>query len=103
MKRLLIVQYSGDFRAAWRLREDHGSETYYGHGYILDQLALLGKTHGDAGFLCCAAPAYEERLPNGAMTMGAGTRPDLRPARRRSKRWSGSTRRTLSCMGRCAA
>lgn len=79
MKRLLIVQYSGDFRAAWHLRAETGGETYYGHGYILDQLGHLATRHGEAGFLCCLAPPHRERLPNGATVMGAGTRPGLRP------------------------
>ena len=71
-KRLLIVQFAGDFREAWRLRERTGGETYYGHGYILDELARLAAKHGEAGFLCGTAPPYCEKLPTGATVLGAG-------------------------------
>ena len=71
-KRLLIVQFAGDFREAWCLRERTGGETYYGHGYILDELARLATKHGEAGFLCGTAPPYCEKLPTGATVLGAG-------------------------------
>ena len=71
-KRLLIVQFAGDFREAWRLRERTGGETYYGHGYILDELARLAAKHGEAGFLCGTAPPYCEKLPTGATVLGYG-------------------------------
>lgn len=81
MKRPLIVHLAGDFRAAWALRAQHGDEAYYGHAYILDQLARLAATHGAAGYLSCLAPAYHETLPNGATVIGANARPDLQPAK----------------------
>lgn len=81
-KRLLIVHSAGDFREAWRLRARSGSEVYYGHGYILDQLAHMAERFEDVGYLCCAAPLYDERLPNGARVLGAGADPyrDPKPA-----------------------
>jgi glycosyltransferase involved in cell wall biosynthesis len=80
MKRLLIVQFSGDLRETWRLREASGEETYYGHGYILDQLGEMAKEFDEVGFLGCDAPVHEERLPNGVLSIGAGTHPELKPA-----------------------
>jgi len=73
--RLLIVQFAGDFREAWRLREETGTETYYGHGYILDQLAGFAAEFGEAAFLCALAEPYSERLPSGATVIGAGGNP----------------------------
>lgn len=80
MTRLLIVQYAGDFRAAWRLREEQGTETYYGHGYILDQLGCFADQFEAVGILGCNAPLHEERMPNGALSIGAGTHAELKPA-----------------------
>jgi glycosyltransferase involved in cell wall biosynthesis len=80
MKRLLVVQYSGDYREAHRRLTEDGSEVYYGHRYVLDRLQALGDTHGKAAILCCLAPPHVETLPGGVTVMGAGTRPDLDPA-----------------------
>jgi glycosyltransferase involved in cell wall biosynthesis len=79
--RLLIVQFAGDFREAWRLREESGTETYYGHGYILDQLASFAGEFGEAAFLCALPGPYAEKLPSGATVIGAGGNPyrDPRP------------------------
>lgn len=79
MKRLLIVHNAGDFREAYRRRQEDGSEIYYGHGYVLDQLADLARRHGEAGYLCCHAPAYVERIEGGVTLMGADTDGLLRP------------------------
>jgi glycosyltransferase involved in cell wall biosynthesis len=79
MKRLLILHFAGDFRAAWRRREAGGTETYSGHGYILDELARIAASHGDVGYLSCLAPPYHEKLPNGVTVLGAGVRPGVRP------------------------
>lgn len=81
-KRVLIVHSAGDFREAWRLRERSGGEVYYGHGYILDELARMAATFDEAGYLCCSASQYDERLPSGARVLAAGADPykDVGPA-----------------------
>ena len=79
MKRILIVHYAGDYREADRLRREEGKEMYYGHGYVLDQLAALREAQHEVGFLCCLAPAYWEQLENGVTVIGAGTNPDKDP------------------------
>ena len=80
MTRLLIVQYAGDYREADRLRRETGAETYYGHGYILDQLAALKAQYDEVGFLCALAPPYWETLASGVTVIGAGVNPDRDPA-----------------------
>lgn len=78
MKRFLIVQYAGDFREAYRRLEATGTETYYGHRYVLETLAALAAEFGEAGVMCCRAPErYVERLPTGVTVMGANMRPGL--------------------------
>ncbi len=80
MTRLLIVQYSGDYREADRLRRATGEETYYGHGYILDRLAHLKQDVEAVGMLCALAPVYEEVLPSGVTVIGTDANPDRDPA-----------------------
>jgi hypothetical protein len=75
MKRVLVVHFSGDFRAAHRRRVADGSESYFGHGYILDQLAHLAGRHGAAAYLSCLAPAYAENIGNGVTVIGGGANP----------------------------
>ena len=76
MTRLLIVQYAGDYREADRLRRESAQETYYGHGYVLDQLAALRLQHDAVGMMCCLAPRHWEQLDSGVTVMAAGTNPD---------------------------
>ncbi|MBB3956826.1 glycosyltransferase family 4 protein [Novosphingobium sediminicola] len=80
MKRLLIVHNAGDYREAYRRRSQDGSEIYYGHGYVLDQMTYLAQRHGEAAFLCCHAPSYVETIEGGVTLMGANTDGVRRPA-----------------------
>ena len=80
MTRLLIVHYAGDYREADRLRREEGKEIYYGHGYVLDQLARLRAQGHEVGFLCCLAPAYWTQLSDGVTVIGADANPDKDPA-----------------------
>lgn len=80
MTRLLMIHYAGDYREADRLRREEGKEMYYGHGYVLDQLAALKAQHAAVGFLCGLAPAYWETLASGVTVIGADTNPDKGPA-----------------------
>lgn len=71
----MIVHYSGDFREAWQRRQAGSGETYYGHGYILDELHRLAARHGESGYLSCLAPRYAEQIGGGVTLMGGGTDP----------------------------
>lgn len=75
MSRLLIVQYDGDWRAADARRRAGEGEVYYGHGYMLDQLAHL-RRHGDVGILSALAEPHVETLPSGVTAIGAGADAD---------------------------
>lgn len=75
MSRVLIVQFAGDYREADRLRRDEGREIYYGHGYVLDEMVRLRARHGELAFLCCLAPAYQERLTSGVEVIGTDANP----------------------------
>jgi glycosyltransferase involved in cell wall biosynthesis len=75
MKRLLIVHYAGDFREAWRRVKTDGNEVYYGHRYILDEMARLARIHGEVGYLSCTAPRYRQDIGGGVTVMGAGLGP----------------------------
>jgi len=79
MKRVLVVHFSGDFREAHRLRMANGGESYFGHGYVLDQLSGLAARHGAAAYLCCLAPAYREDIDGGVTLIGGGANPLRNP------------------------
>lgn len=80
--RVLVVQYSGDFRAAAERLEATGQETYHGHRYLLDCLEKWKSRFEAVGILCCLTPQqYHEQLPNGVEVLGAGAHP-LRESRR---------------------
>jgi glycosyltransferase involved in cell wall biosynthesis len=71
--RILFVQYSGDYLAAHRLAETSGTETYFGHRYVLETLAAIAGRFGETAILCCRAPGdYDERLPSGVRVIGVG-------------------------------
>jgi len=74
--RILIVQYAGDYLAAYERLQQRGGEIYHAHGYVLEQATSLGAQYGDAALLCCRSPRqYEIRLPEGLTVMGAGADP----------------------------
>ncbi len=72
MKRLLIVQFSGDYRAV----HPHGlsPDRFFGQDQKLDALGHLAQHHGEAGILCCTASPHTLRLPSGITVMGGGVR-----------------------------
>ena len=68
--RLMLVQFAGDYLEAHQRLQDSGDETYYGHRYVLEQLASLGNTFGEAAVLCCSSPRqYDTTLPSGVRVM----------------------------------
>lgn len=71
--RVLIVQYEGDYRAAYHLHRETGEEKYYGHRYVIQQLERINAELGVTAILCCKSEeAYSETLPSGLTLMGAG-------------------------------
>ena len=81
-KRILIVQYAGDYREAYRRLQATGTETYYGHRYVLEQLEALQRDQGDVAMVCCLSPeAYHEVLPNGLTVIGAQAHPKKQAGR----------------------
>lgn len=74
--RILIVQYAGDYLAAYERLQQRGGEIYFAHGYVLEQATSVGAEYGDAALLCCRSPRqYEIRLPEGLTVIGAGADP----------------------------
>lgn len=74
--RILIVQYAGDFREAYRRLQTTGEETYYGHRFIFENLERIQRDFGDVAIVCClSSERYQETLPNGLTVIGAGMHP----------------------------
>jgi len=72
-KRILIVQYAGDYLAAYNRLQTSGTETYYGHRYLLEQLGHIAQTVGETAILCCKSDqTYDQLLPSGLRIIGAG-------------------------------
>ena len=79
-KRILLVQYAGDYREAYRRLQATGTETYYGHRYVLEQLQQL-QSYGEVAMMCClSGERYEERLDNGLTVIGAAAHPKRQSA-----------------------
>jgi glycosyltransferase involved in cell wall biosynthesis len=54
----------------------NGTETYFGHGYVLGELERMQRAFGEVAILCCRSnERYVERLPNGVVAMGAMAHP----------------------------
>ena len=75
-KRIMLVQWAGDFREAWQRLQGAEGETYYGHRYVIEQLERLRGAFGDVAITCCLSPErYSETLPNGVTVIGARAHP----------------------------
>lgn len=78
--RALVVQYAGDYLQVYKDLHESGIETYHGQRYAVDTLAEIGKTYGQAAFLCCRTSSrYDVVLPNGLGAIGAAADPYLEP------------------------
>lgn len=71
--RLLIVQYAGDYRDAFRRFANREPETYYAQQYSVDAVAQLADCAEEVATLCCLTEdVYDEVLQPGLRAMGAG-------------------------------
>lgn len=73
--RIMILQYAGDYRDAYQRLRETGTETYYGHRYVLEQLESL-QQFGEVAMMCCLTKErYQETLDNGLTVIGAKAHP----------------------------
>ena len=71
--RLLVVQWGGDYREAYRRLSSGGDETYHAQRYSVASIGEIGRGIEQAGVLCCFCDeGYDEVMGNGVRTMGAG-------------------------------
>jgi glycosyltransferase involved in cell wall biosynthesis len=71
--RILLVQYTGDFREAVNRLSQGGEETYYAQRYSVDTIARIGEKVEEMAALVCVTPdRYNEVLQNGIRGIGAG-------------------------------
>ncbi|SDO97089.1 Glycosyl transferases group 1 [Klenkia soli] len=80
-RRLLIIQYAGDYRDAYRQWTEYGTESYYGHAYVLQTLSeIASRDQYSVEIICCISNGrYVEKLPNGITVVGADTDPNRDP------------------------
>jgi len=71
--RLLMVQYTGDYREAVQRFAKGGVDTYYAQKHSVDAVAEIGMQIEEVAVLCCmSAESYNEVLANGVRAIGAG-------------------------------
>lgn len=71
--RVLLVQYTGDFRETVNRLHEGGEETYYAQRYSVDTIARIGRQVEEMATLVCITPSrYNEVLQNGIRAIGAG-------------------------------
>jgi glycosyltransferase involved in cell wall biosynthesis len=71
--RVLVVQYSGDYRQSVQHFSAGQQETYYAQKHSVDSVAKLSHQAEAVAVLCCiTAEEYSEMLPNGVQAIGAG-------------------------------
>jgi glycosyltransferase involved in cell wall biosynthesis len=74
--RLLIVQYGGDYREAFRLVYKDGIETYHAQKYLLDTVLGISKEADEVILLCCkSTEIYNDVIAQGLRVIGAGVEP----------------------------
>jgi glycosyltransferase involved in cell wall biosynthesis len=72
-KRLLIIQYMGDYREAFRRFAIGGDETYYAQKYSVDAVSEMRTRVDEVATLCCiTSEPYDEMLGNGVRAIGTG-------------------------------
>jgi glycogen synthase len=79
-KRLVIVQYAGDYRQSVQDFEANREEAYYAQRYSVESVAGLVKQMDSVAVICCLTEeSYDEILPNGVRAIGAGYRQAVPP------------------------
>jgi glycosyltransferase involved in cell wall biosynthesis len=75
--RLLIVQYGGDYREAFRLVYQDGIETYHAQKYVLDTVLAISKKADEVILLCCkSTQIYNDVVAPSLRVIGAGVEPE---------------------------
>ncbi len=73
-KRLLIIQWRGDYREAYQRLAEGGGETYYAQRYSVESAGDLAQQHDAVGVMCLGGtPRFDETMPNGVRAMSAGS------------------------------
>ena len=69
--RIIVVQYAGDYSAAYDLLKRKGQETYHGHGYVLETLSYLASEGMEPAILCGLSNSVHNcLLDNGVRSIG---------------------------------
>jgi glycosyltransferase involved in cell wall biosynthesis len=71
-KRLVIVQYGGDYREAYERLSGGGEENYHAQRYSVEVVGAFAQALAVATVCCVSDFVYDEPLPNGVRAVGAG-------------------------------
>lgn len=76
-KKLLVVQYGGDYRDAYRNISEGKSEYYANQRYSVDAVSDLKDSFDEVATLCCqSAGRYSEVMAPGVRAIGVSTKTD---------------------------
>ncbi len=75
--RVVLVQWAGDYRAAYRRLIERGEkETYYAQRHSVETAGELARAYDLYAVLCLTSDVvYNETMPNGVRALGAGINP----------------------------
>lgn len=72
-RRVLLIQFAGDYREGYTWLASGGAETYHSQRYSVEKTAEIGRKFGEIGVLCCRGnEPYDEVMKDGVRAMGAG-------------------------------
>src|SRR5271166_1338872 len=72
-RRVLLIQFEGDYRECYTPLAFGGAETYHSQRYSIEKTAEIGRKFGEIGVLCCCGnEPYDEVMKDGVRAMGAG-------------------------------
>ncbi|GJD20054.1 hypothetical protein RIVM261_050100 [Rivularia sp. IAM M-261] len=75
-KRLLIVQYAGDYRETFKQVRENGIETYHAQKYVIDSINDISQEIEEAILMCCqTTEKYNTLLQPGIRAVGAAVDP----------------------------
>lgn len=79
-KRLLIVQYAGDYRKTFEQVREKGIETYHAQKYVIDSISDISQEIEEAILLCCQTEEkYNTLLQPGMRAVSAAIDPFQQP------------------------
>ncbi len=67
-RRVLLIQFAGDYREGYTRLASGGAENYHSQRYSVEKTAEIGRKFGEIGVLCCCGnEPYDEVMKVGVV------------------------------------